>query len=76
MFIDTTVTLFDESIAIVREFCNGLISHLCTQTTALTKFFVSVASEIHIREASRTIRALRRLTIGLHLFTYSFRIST
>ena len=43
--------------------------------TALTMFFVSVASELHIHEASRTFRALRSLTIGLHLFTYTSRIS-
>ena len=40
--------------------------------TALTMFFVSVASEFHIHEASRTFGALRSLTIGLHLFTYTF----
>ena len=33
--------------------------------------FVSVVSEFHIHEASRTFGALRRLTIGLHLFTYN-----
>jgi len=38
--------------------------------------FVSVASEFHIHEASRTLRALRSLTIGLHLFTYTSRIFT
>ena len=35
-------------------------------------FFVSVVPGIHIHEASRTFRTLRRLTIGLHLFTYTF----
>ena len=44
--------------------------------TALTMFFVSVASEFNINEASRTFEALRSLTIGLHLFTYTSRISS
>ena len=42
--------------------------------TALTIVFVSVASEFHIHEASRTFGALRILIISLHLFTYTSRI--
>ena len=44
--------------------------------TALTMVFVSVASEFHIHEASRTFEALRSLTISLHLFIYTSRTSS
>ena len=46
------------------------------KVTALAIYFVSVESEFHIYEASRTYGTLRRLTIGLHLFTYTSRISS
>ena len=52
-----------------------LLSYV-VKLTALTMVFVSVASEFHIHEASRTFGALRSLTIGLHLFTYTSRISS
>ena len=35
-------------------------------------FLVSVVPESRIHEASRTFSSLRKLIIGLHLFTYTF----
>ena len=60
----------------MRENRFGLTFTYVVKLTALTMVFVSVASEFHIHEASRTFGALRRLTIGLHLFTYTSRISS
>ena len=60
----------------MRENRLGLLLTYVVKLTALTIVFVSVASEFHIHEASRTFGALRILTIGLHLFTYTSRISS
>ena len=75
MLIDTSVTLFLVSSSCERKSSLAWLLTYVVKLTALTMVFVSFASKFQIHEASRTFRALRSLTIGLHLFTYTFRIS-